>query len=489
LASLGAVAIGSLTSAASFPTLPGDPPRPPGEDPRDPAPDIVTIVLDDIPPLDGRLWKKLPNIRRTFVREGTQFTDAHVETPTCTPGRVGLLTGQHTHHHGAFATDGSSWDPSTTVATELQAEGYHTVMVGKYLNVFDRFADKWPPGWDEFHGFRGAYYDYTMYSNGVAQWHGSAPRDYSTDVIARLAREAIDRAPEDEPLFAWIAPYAMHKPWTVAPRHRQAKVCNGLERWKPLGYMEKGVSDKPAYVGQRRIVQRKGYDLKRICRGMLAVDEMVGQIVRRLDRQGRLDNTMLVLTSDNGMAYGSQRFLHDKKAPYGTQVPLMVRWPRVLGTVPKTIDERVQNIDFAPTVCDIAGCEMGPFPNGSTRADGVSWLKLLTRERRDLWRKTVVTSYQDQARVPRYWSVTTTGSSPLAREGCKSRKRGGCRWMYTEYETGEVELYDLSNGPCYTWKRSQPGDPCMLKNKAGQRRYASIEAELRRIVRRLTPLR
>ena len=397
LATLGALSVSSLTVAASFPTLPGDPPRPPGEDPRMPAPNIVTIVLDDIPPLDGRLWRKLPNIRRTFVREGTRFTDAHVETPTCTPGRVGLLTGQHTHHHGAYATDGSAWDPSTTVATELQAEGYHTIMVGKYLNVFDRFADKWPPGWDEFHGFRGAYYDYNIYSNGIGQWHGSAPRDYSTDVIARLAREAIDRTPADQPLFAWIAPYSMHKPWTVAPRHNRSKACNGLAPWKPLGYMEKGVSDKPAYVSERRIVQRKGYDLKRVCRGMLAVDESVGQIVKRLERQGRLDNTMLVLTSDNGMAYGSQRFLHDKKAPYGTQVPLMVRWPRVLGTVPKTVDERVQNIDFAPTVCDIAGCDMGPFPNGSQRADGVSWLKLLTRERKDLWRKACLLYTSDAA--------------------------------------------------------------------------------------------
>ena len=480
--------LGSLASAASFPTLPGDPPRPPGEDPRSPAPDIVAIVLDDIPPLDGRLWKKLPNIRRNFVREGTQFTDAHVETPTCTPGRVGLLTGQHTHHHGAYATDGSGWDPSTTVATELQAEGYHTIMVGKYLNVFDRFADKWPPGWDEFHGFRGAYYDYNMYSNGVAQWHGSEPRDYSTDVIARLAREAIDEAPDDQPLFAWIAPYSMHKPWTVAPRHKRAKECNGIERWKPFGYMEKGVSDKPAYVGERRIVQRKGYDLGRICRGMLSVDEMVGRIVRKLDKQGRLNNTMLILTSDNGMAYGSQRFLHDKKAPYGTQVPLMVRWPRLLGKVPKAVDERVQNIDLAPTICDIAGCQMGPFPDGSLKADGVSVLKLLTGERKQLWRKVVVTSYQDAARVPRYWSITTTGTSPLAGKACKSRKKDGCRWQYTAYETGETELYDLSNGPCHAWKRSKPGDPCMLKNKSGQPRYTSIEGDLRRILRRLTPL-
>lgn len=487
LATLGAMTFGSITAAASFPTLPGDPPRPPGPDPRSPVPNIVTFVLDDIPPLDGRLWKKLPHIQRNFVRQGLSFSDAHVETPTCTPGRAGLLTGQHTHHHGAFATNGLRFDPRETVATELQGIGYHTVLVGKYLNLFDSFGDKTPPGWDDFHGYGGGYYDYTIYSNGIGQRYGRAPSDYSTDVIARLTRAALARAPQDEPLFAWIAPYAMHKPWTVAPRHRASAKCNGIARWRPQGYMEVNVGDKPAYVGARRIVSPKGYDLKRICRGLLSVDQLIGDVVRQLRRQGRLDNTMLILTSDNGMAYGSQRFLHDKKAPYGTQVPLMVRWPRVLGTVARQVGERVQNIDLAPTLCDIAGCRLGPYPNGSMRADGVSLLSLLTGERQRLRRGTVVSSYQDQARVPRYWSITTTGSSPLAGTLCASRKRDGCRWMYTEYETGETELYDLSNGPCHEWKRSRKGDPCMLKNKSGQRRFAPVESALREELRRRTP--
>jgi hypothetical protein len=285
----------------------------------------------------------------------------------------------------------------------------------------------------------------------------------------------------------WLAPYSMHKPWNVAPRHVGSKACNGIKRWKPLNYMEQHVADKPAYVGQRRIVERKGYDLSRICRGMLSVDDMVGGIVKKLRQQGRLDNTMLVLTSDNGMAFGSQRFLHDKKAPYGTQIPLMIRWPRVLGVVPKTVGERVQNIDLAPTICDIAGCELGPYPTGQSRPDGISLLKLMTGERQSLWRKSVLGSYLDDARVPTYWSITTTGSHPLASKVCKKKKAGACRWMYTMYDTGETELYDLSGGPCYAWKRSKSGDPCMLKNRAGDPKYALIQRTLREALQRRVP--
>ena len=57
--------------------------------------------------------------------------------------------------------------------------------------------------------------------------------------------------------------------------------------------------------------------------------------------------------------------------------------------------------------------------------------------------------------------------------------------MYTEYETGETELYDLSGGRCYDWKRSRNGDPCMLKNKAGKSRWAPIERALRVELNRL----
>jgi len=489
LATLGAVALGGIATGSSFPALPGDPPAPPGADPRSPRPNIVVVVLDDIPPMDGRLWRKLPNIRRSFVTQGLQFSDAHSETPSCTPGRASLLTGLHAHHHRAVSTDGTNtFRPEMTVATALQDEGYHTVMVGKYLNLFDRLADKTPPGWDEIHGFRGAYYDYNLYSNGVARWHGNARKDYSTDVISRLARQTIGRAPRNEPLFMWIAPYTAHKPWTVAPRHAGSRKCNGIARWKPPNYMEEQVADKPAYVGARRIVEKKGYDLSRVCRGMLSVDQMIGDITRKLEKQGRLDNTMLVLTSDNGMAFGSQRFLHDKKAPYGTQIPLMIRWPRVLGVVPKIVNERVQNIDLAPTICDLAGCELGPYPTGQAEADGVSLLRLITGERQTLPRKRVIGSYLDEGhRVPTYWSVTTTGSSPLASKVCRHKKKGACRWQYTVYDTGEVELYDLSGGVCHEWRRKKSGDPCMLKNRAGDKRYAGIQRTLREMLEKKVP--
>ena len=162
--------------------------------------------------------------------------------------------------------------------------------------------------------------------------------------------------------------------------------------------MEADVSDKPAYVRSRRVKQPGGYQLKRVCRGLLSVDQLVGRVVRTLRDLDRLDNTLLILTADNGMTFGSQRILNDKKSPYASQVPLHVRWPRVLGWDPPDVTERVQNIDLAPTLCDIAGCRLGPYPTGQARPDGRSFLKLLTGQRKALDRDAVLTSYQDSER-------------------------------------------------------------------------------------------
>ena len=459
------------------------PPRP-ARTPVRHDPDIVVIVLDDVPQLDGRFWTRMPHIERLFVEQGVEFVDAHGETPTCAPGRAGFLTGLHTQHHGSYTTDGSLLDSRETIATELQSVGYHTIQVGKYTNLFERVYPKWPPGWDEFHGYGGDYFDYTMWSNGVPHHYGSRPSDYSTDVIAKLAVGSLGRAPKDKPLFAWITPFNTHLPRTLAPRFRTAKGC-ALPRWRPANYMERDVRDKPAYIQRLKVRDRAGYQLQRLCRGLRSADDLVSRVVRQLRRLDRLDNTLLILTSDNGMTYGAHRIRDDKKSPYASQIPFYATWPRVLGRQPRKESERIQNIDLAATLCDIAGCEMGPYPTGQSQDDGRSFLSILTGERSTLTRQAVLTSYQDEDWLPRYWSVTTTGASPLAHTGCRARREGGCRWTYTEYETGEKELYDISNGPCSAWHKGKRGDPCMLTNKANKPNFRTIQSELREELARL----
>ena len=200
-----------------------------------PRPNIVVLMLDDIGAIDDRVWERLPTIRKRFLQQGIKATQFHVEIPTCTPGRVGFLTGLHTHHHQVTRNVGSLFRPSLSIATQLRKRGYYTVLGGKYLNGYESITPKVPPGWSEFHAMTSGYYDYDIWSNGVRQHRGKDARDYSTDVVARKITASLTRAPKNKPVFIWAAPWAAHQPRIPAPRHKDDPRCYGIDRWKPPG--------------------------------------------------------------------------------------------------------------------------------------------------------------------------------------------------------------------------------------------------------------
>jgi len=194
---------------------------------------------------------------------------------------------------------------------------------------------------------------------------------------------------------------------------------------------------------------------------MLGVDQLVGQVVEAQRARGRLRNTVLVLTSDNGMAYGEHGLL-TKQVPYSVRVPLFVAWPAGLGTTRRVSGFPTSNIDLAPTFCEMAGCVMGPYPSGQTHADGLSLVPALRGQppRRDAL-LTVMLSKDPRLGRPAWTSVTTYAASPLG------------RWRFVRYSSGARELYDL---------RRDPGERV---NLAGQRRHAAVQRQLERRLARL----
>jgi arylsulfatase A-like enzyme len=418
-------------------------------------PNIVVIMVDDLAEMDTRVWSRLEHIDARFIRHGLRFTQAIGETPLCCPGRAAFLTGLHTDHHGVFENNGRRLDPSTTIATELRDAGYFTFIAGKYLNHTSLIRDKTPAGWDRTAITDGKYHDFTMWVNGVAERHGSSIADYSTDVTRSKALAFLRAAPARKPVFAFVTPFAPHatiptEPFPVpARRHIGAAACNGIPRWRPPNYNERDVSDKPRYVRDRRLQPyRAGWPLTKVCESLLSVDEMFGAIVDELRRQGRLRNTLFVLTSDNGMAFGAHRFAA-KNNPYAVGIPLFVSWIAGRGRAPGRTGFPVSNIDIAPTLCDVAGCIMGPFRERAA-ADGESFLPTI-RGRDQRVRRALLE--RGSGTAP-WWGMRTTHADPLG------------RWHYVEHPTGERELYDLA------------ADPWELESLHRQARWASVEAAL-----------
>jgi N-acetylglucosamine-6-sulfatase len=455
--------------------------------PKEP-PNIVVVIADDQAALDGRLIKQMPTVNSVFGEHGITFSDFHGESPLCCPGRVGFLTGQHTTNHGVSLNLASLFNPRMSLATQLNRVGYHTMLVGKYLNGYgakrcktDNCAPHVPAGWNRWAAFSDpAYYNYSLYMDGasVATRYGMAPADYSTDVLGRQAVQMIGQAPADKPIFAWIAPNAPHSPTTVAPRYLGTACSPGY--WKPASWNEADVSDKPMWVQKQPLRASKiGTNLTTPCRQLRSVDDLVKTVRDALAARGRLDNTLFIYTSDNGMNEGEHR-LGGKGAPYQTQIPFLISWPARLGTSPRTISERLENIDLAPTLCELAGCTMGPYPNGQVRPDGVSFAALLFNSSASIERPFVLEDMPaGGSGAPPWFAVASTRFSSLASTGCDAASSHGCRWHYVEYpKTGEKELYDVSHGPCWAWSVGRPGDPCELQNLAGNPGYASLISRL-----------
>jgi N-acetylglucosamine-6-sulfatase len=432
-------------------------------------PSIVVVMVDDLPAMDDRILSRLPNIKSLFLDHGVRFADYQGDTPLCCPGRVNVLTGLYTTHHGVVVNDARLFHPEMTIATQLQAAGYYTFIAGKYLNRTGQLADKRPPGWRHAAIAGNGYYDYTMWIDGAERDYGSAPADYSIDVAANLGLTWLRAAPPDQPVFAFLTPFAVHnspgsQPATAAPRHRGDARCADVPTWATPAYNEADVSDKPGYVQSRPTLTKPGISLLPECEALLSVDELVGEVVAELQAQGRADNTLLIFTSDNGMNYGAHRLM-GKDTPYATQVPLFVRWPDQLHEVPATVDETIENIDLAPTLCDVGGCSLGPYPTGQTAPDGRSFLPVLLARGGSMGRDAILQTHPYdwtlQGRMPGWYAARTTPSSTLG------------RWLYVAYTDGEQELYDLTV------------DPWMLVNRAGDPAAGDVRSTLRTRVEQL----
>ncbi len=408
-----------------------------------PRPSIVLILTDD------QRWDTLWAMKQTralIVRPGVNFANGFVTDPLCCPSRASILTGKYPHGtgiyqnvppHGGFA----DFNDTSTIATWLQSAGYRTDLVGKYFNGYANTTYV-PPGWSRWTAFDGpdyvsaGYYNYNLNLDGRIHTLGHKPADYSTDVLASHAADFIRATVPYRPLFLYFAPFAPHDP-ALAP-HRYSGRFSRLRRYRPPNFNERNVRDKPAYI---RTLPRLGKAeihaidkfRERQYRALLAVDDAVGKIVDALRATGRLGNTMIVFTSDNGLSYGEHRWVDRKLVPYeeSIRVPLAVRYDPLTAGAPHR-SQLALNIDLAPTFAALAntpapgveGQSLIPLLDGSMLGGPSDWRRSFLIEN-----SKALPKQGPGMKVPPYCATRTS------------------RYLYVEYGTGARELYDLSQDP------------------------------------------
>jgi arylsulfatase A-like enzyme len=429
----------------------------------DPRPNIVVIMTDD--QHTGSL-AKMPRVQQHLVANGTNFTSSFVSTALCCPARATFLTGQYAHNHGVWTNAPpfggyERLDHSNTLAVWLQNAGYYTALIGKYLNGYGtKNPLEIPPGWSDWHAVVGqvSYYDYTVNENGVLQFYPDDGNgtNYLTDVLTQKAVSLIvSQKDSPRPFFLWLAYFAPHADSSefngppAAPRHEGAFASEPLPQ--PPSFNEADVSDKPSFIRalpplSSAQIQSITVHYRNRLESLLAVDEGVEQIVGALQDAGKLDNTIIVFTSDNGYYHGEHRLPKGKTRIYeeAIRVPLVIRGPGIRW---QTIDKLVVNVDLAPTIVQYAAAAAG------LRMDGLSLVPLLQNPAAP-WR----TSFLVEDHLKLSFAVRTETA------------------IYAIHYTGETESYDLLGDPYELNSRPwslDPRDQTALQRRLEQLRNCS----------------
>jgi N-acetylglucosamine-6-sulfatase len=432
-------------------------------------PNVVLVVVDDLRFDDlgaaGHPFVKTPHIDR-LAREGARFTEFFATTPLCSPSRASILTGLYTRHHGIL--DNTDRSPRShelaSFPRRLQQAGYETAFVGKWHMGNDPSPR---PGFDSWVAMRG---------QGEANdpWLEEVTRrghvtGYVTDVLTERAL-AFVRRPRTRPFFLLLAHKALHPNivqhadgstssigeggFVPAERHRSLYAGSPLPRRANYALPPRG---KPAL--ERRIgalpplgplTVTPDETIRDRLRMLAAVDESLGQLMAELAAHGALDDTVLVLTGDNGFFYGEHGLSEERRLAYeeSIRVPLLVRYPR-LARAGATPDPLALTIDLAPTILELAEVPAGAELDGRSL---VPWL----RGERPEWRSSFVVEYWSDTVFPRI--------ERMGYDAVRTR-----RHKYVRYRelTGMDELYDLE------------ADPFELENLASAPGRDALRAELR----------
>lgn len=307
-------------------------------------PNILIIVGDDMGYSDvgfhGCKDIPTPNLD-ALAASGVRFTSGYVSGPYCSPTRAGMLTGRYQTRFGhEFNPDGSYGLPLTekTIADRLKAAGYVTGLVGKWHLGASAEYQPLKRGFDEFYGFFGGSHSYF---ESAGMWRGTnsvTELDYTTDAFGREAAAFIERH-KAQPWFLYLAFNAVHTPMH-ATDDRLAKFAS--------------VTDP----------KRRTYNAM-----MLAMDEAIGKVRKKLADAGLEKDTLVCFIADNGGPVMPGTTMNaSKNTPLrggkrttlegGIRVPFILSWAGKLK--PAVYSQPVIQLDLTATALAIAGVQAKP---------------------------------------------------------------------------------------------------------------------------------
>jgi arylsulfatase len=312
--------------------------------PPERAPNVLIWLIDDagfahLGAFGGVI--DTPNLDR-LAATGLAYTNFHA-TPLCSPSRAALLTGRNSHavHMGSHASTAMGFPgydahipaSAATTAKVLREQGYATIALGKWDHTPAQYIspagpfELWPlgQGFEHFYGFQSFesdHYQPTLWQgNSLLSPAGRDKNYFLTTDLADRAIELIDNmaaTDSDKPFYLYWATGAVHSPHQAPEEWRQryrGRFDGGWDstrekifrRQMELGILPSGTrlsprpADIPAWSGlspdEKRLYARQ---MEVFAAQLSQADHEFGRILAALERSGELDNTLVIVTSDNG---------------------------------------------------------------------------------------------------------------------------------------------------------------------------------------------
>ena len=449
-------------------------------------PNILIIFSDDHAchaiSAYGSKINKTPNIDR-IAENGAIFRNSFCANAICGPSRACLMSGKHSHANGFVHNWGKSFDGTQpTLFNVLKNGGYQTAIVGKW-HLGDFPTDAY--GFDYWDLWKGGYYNPEFDSRAG---HYTV-KGYSTEVITEKVMDWIGKRDKTKPFIALCAYNAPHRTWappikylnrykdqtipepetlfdnwenrTDAMKSNRQSIRNHFyysydlkvndtvpfasdreNQLKSREYKRMSAEDQKAWDAaygpeNRAFIEAAptGKDLVRwkyqryikdYLRCVDSLDDNVGRLLDCLDKDGLLENTIVIYSSDQGFFLGDHGF-YDKRWMFeeAFRMPFLISWPGKIkpGT---SYAQMIQNIDYAPTLIDAAGISV------PGEMQGCSMLPIF-EDKATAWRNSVYYHFYEHGgehNAPRHEGVRT--------ERYK---------LINFYSNGGFNLFDLKNDP------------------------------------------
>lgn len=456
----------------------------------DAPPNIIYIMCDDLASQAisayGGLYKDIaptPNIDK-LAKEGMLFTNVFCTNAICGPSRASILTGKYSHKNGFYKNEGG--DPfdstETTFPKLLKKAGYTTAMVGKW-HLWSQ-----PTGFDYFkyhlaNGEQGVYWNPLYNENGKQK----TETGYATNLNGDFAINWLDSIRDKSKPFCLLYQFkAPHRPWqpdsiyqhlfdnmempypqtfnddyssreltagntmmTIEKylNNNDLKITppkglsgNNLEKWKALGNKGEYVSPSDTLKG----MALKKWKYQRYIKDYLAciksVDDNIGRVMDYLKKNDLEKNTIIVFTSDQGFYLGEHGWF-DKRFMYeeSLRMPFIVKFPGKVkaGT---TSDKVVLNIDFAPTLLNLARV------NPPDEMQGKSFMPVLLGQPVNDWRKVMYYHYYE---YPKWHHVQPHYGIRTSRYKLIHFYYDMDIWEFYDLQKDKNELVNEYNNPAY----------------------------------------